>query len=99
MTTKSATISSIQPATVASVKRLVKLMTIFAWTVLAIGVVLSLVKIGHFSEENVFLMVGIGFMVGSVFIFVIGTAIGLVHARMNQALAEQANADDQGNAL
>ncbi|MFF2094180.1 hypothetical protein [Paenibacillus sp. NPDC058174] len=89
MTTKTATVSSIQPSSLAAVKRLVSLMTAFAWTALSIGVLLCLIKLGHFSEENVLLMLGIGFLVGSVFIFVIGTAIGLVHARMSAALAEK----------
>jgi membrane protein YqaA with SNARE-associated domain len=39
-------------------------------------------------------MVGIGCLVGSVFIYVIGTAISLVHARIHQAMEDQQN-DDQ----
>lgn len=83
MTTKTATISHIQPSK-SDVKRLVKAMTAIAWVVLAIGVVLSLVNLSHFSDRNVGLMVGIGFLIGSVHIYVIGTAIGLVHARLTQ---------------
>lgn len=94
MTTKTATVSSLQPATTAAVKRLVTLMTAFAWTALTVGVLLCLINIGHFSDKNVTLMVGIGFLVGSVFIFVIGTAIGLVHARMNQTMTEQSQHSD-----
>lgn len=60
---------------------LVKLMTFSAWALLAIGLVLSLVSIESFSDTNTTLMVGIGFMVGSVFIYVIRTAIHLVHSR------------------
>ncbi|NOV02980.1 hypothetical protein [Paenibacillus planticolens] len=60
---------------------LVKLMTIAAWALLGIGLLLSLLNINHFSDRNVFLMVGIGFMVGSVFVYVIRTAIHLVHSR------------------
>lgn len=95
MTTKTVTVSQAQPASIAVVKKLVTLMTIFAWTALTLGVLMCLVNITHFSDKNVWLMVGLGFMVGSVFIFVIGTAIGLVHARMSQQLAENANASDQ----
>ncbi|MDR6549773.1 hypothetical protein [Paenibacillus qinlingensis] len=60
---------------------LVKLMTFAAWALLAIGLVLSLVSLESFSDTNTTLMVGIGFMVGSVHIYVIRTAIHLVHSR------------------
>ncbi|MCR2807757.1 hypothetical protein [Paenibacillus soyae] len=82
MTTKTATISQLGPSK-SDVKRLVNVMTAIAWGVLAIGVVLCLVNLSHFSDKNIGLMVGIGFLIGSVHIYVIGTAIGLVHARMN----------------
>lgn len=62
-------------------KKLVNIMTIIAWIALGIGVLLCLINLGHFSDQNVGLMVGIGFLVGSVHIYVIGTAIGLVHTR------------------
>lgn len=83
MTTKTATISHVQPSK-SDVKRLVKAMTAIAWGVLGIGVLLCLVNLSHFSDQNVGLMVGIGFLIGSVHIYVIGTAIGLVHARLHQ---------------
>lgn len=60
---------------------LVKLMTFAAWALLAIGLVLSLFSLESFSDRNTTLMVGIGFMVGSVHIYVIRTAIHLVHSR------------------
>lgn len=62
-------------------KKLVNIMTILAWIALGVGVALCLFNLGHFSDQNVGLMVGIGFLVGSVHIYVIGTAIGLVDAR------------------
>jgi len=66
--------------------RLVNIMTILAWLALAIGVVMCVANISEFNDRNWGLMVGIGFLVGSVHIYVIGTAIGLVHKRaMNQA--------------
>ena len=83
MTTKTATISQVQPST-SDVKGLVKAMTAIAWGVLAIGVLLCLVNLSHLGDQNVGLMVGIGFLIGSVHIYVIGTAIGLVHARLQQ---------------
>ncbi|WP_415841336.1 hypothetical protein [Paenibacillus alkaliterrae] len=83
MTTKTATISHAQSSK-SDVKRLVKAMTAIAWSVLGIGVLLCLVNLSHFSDQNVGLMVGIGFLIGSVHIYVIGTAIGLVHARLHQ---------------
>lgn len=82
MTTKTATISQLG-STKSDVKRLVHVMTIIAWGVLGIGVLLCLINLSHFSDKNVGLMVGIGFLIGSVHIYVIGTAIGLVHARLN----------------
>lgn len=60
---------------------LVKMMTIAAWALLGIGLLLSLFNIDHFSDQNTSLMVGVGFMVGSVHIYVIRTAIHLVHSR------------------
>ncbi|MNR05970.1 hypothetical protein D3C85_1220230 [compost metagenome] len=66
---------------------LVKLMTFAAWALLAIGLVLSLTSLESFNDTNTALMVGIGFMVGSVFIYVIRTAIHLVHSR-NAAKSE-----------
>jgi hypothetical protein len=99
MATKTATVSNVKSdaeATAANVKRLVTLMTIFAWTALTVGVLLCLINISHFSDKNTTLMVGIGCLVGSVFIYVIGTAISLVHARIHQAMEDQQN-DDQSN--
>jgi len=66
--------------------KLVKIMTAISWLVLGIGVVLCLANITEFNDRNWGLMIGIGFLVGSVFIYTIGTAIGLVHKRaMHQA--------------
>lgn len=64
-----------------NVGRLVSIMTMMAWLALAVGVVLCLVNISNFNDQNWGLMIGIGFLVGSVHIYVIGTAIGLVHKR------------------
>lgn len=83
MITKTAIINQTKP-TKSDVKRLVKVMTAIAWGVLGIGVLLCLINLSHFSDQNVGLMVGIGFLIGSVHIYVIGTAIGLVHARRNE---------------
>lgn len=82
MTSKTATISQLGPSK-SDVKRLVNVMTVIAWGVLAVGVLLCLINLSHFSDKNIGLMIGIGFLIGSVHIYVIGTAIGLVHARMN----------------
>lgn len=63
------------------VRRLVRWMTGAAWTTLLIGLGLGLAGWYPFTEQNVALMVGLGFMVASVHIYVIRTAIHLVHAR------------------
>jgi hypothetical protein len=75
-----------------SVQRLVRWMTAAAWTTLLIGLGLSLLNIGYFSEKNVFLMVGIGFMVGSVHIYVIRTAIHLVHSHAPSSMGNNEQA-------
>jgi hypothetical protein len=96
MTTKSATISAVG-ASKSDVKRIVNAMTVIAWGILAIGAVLCLINLSHFSDQNVGLMVGIGFLIGSVHVYVIGTAIGLVHSRMaaKQAAMTQGEEDEQ----
>lgn len=67
------------------VQRLVRWLTIAAWAALLIGIALSLAGIEPFSERNAALMIGIGFMVGSVHIYIIRTAMHLVHARSPQS--------------
>ncbi|MEK4248813.1 hypothetical protein [Paenibacillus sp. FSL W7-1287] len=68
--------------------KLVKIMTIIAWLVLGIGVVLCLANITEFNDRNWGLMIGIGFLVGSVHIYVIGTAIALVHKRASHQASQ-----------
>jgi len=85
---KSASISSVK-SKAESVKKLVKTMTAIAWVVLSIGVLLCAFNLYDFNDRNTGLMIGIGFLIGSVHIYVIGTAIGLVQARLSQA--EDAN--------
>jgi hypothetical protein len=72
-----------------SVQRLVQWMTAAAWTTLLIGLALSLMNLNHFSEQNAALMIGIGFMVGSVHIYVIRTAIHLVSAHAPSMLGDR----------
>jgi hypothetical protein len=79
---KTASVSNVE-TTKQSVKRLVKTMTAIAWIVLGIGVLLCLINLNDFNDQNVGLMLGIGFLIGSVHIYVIGTAIGLVQTRMS----------------
>jgi hypothetical protein len=81
---KTASVSNVE-TTKPNVKRLVRTMTAIAWIVLGIGVLLCLLNLNDFNDQNVGLMIGIGFLVGSVHIYVIGTAIGLVHARIGHA--------------
>ncbi|AJY77484.1 hypothetical protein VN24_03960 [Paenibacillus beijingensis] len=61
------------------VKRLFTFMNFAAWACLVTGVVLCLWRLSHFSDENLSLMVGIGFLIGSVFIYTAGASIYLVH--------------------
>lgn len=90
MTTKSVNIHNHDSESQSS-KKLVKIMTIIAWTVLSIGVILCLANITDFNDRNWGLMIGIGFLVGSVFIYTIGTAIALVHSR---AINEKIDSED-----
>ncbi|AZN42609.1 hypothetical protein [Paenibacillus albus] len=60
-------------------------MKIAAWLALIIGVVLCIINYDDFSDHNRSLMAGIGFLVGSVFIYTIGTAINLVHKRKTES--------------
>lgn len=61
------------------VERLFKFMNYAAWICLVTGVVLCLWRLSHFSDDNLSLMVGIGFLIGSVFIYTTGASIYLVH--------------------
>ncbi|GGD58577.1 hypothetical protein [Paenibacillus nasutitermitis] len=65
-------------------KSLFLAMHIASWVALCAGVVLCLVNISHFSDSNMLLMLGIGFLVGSVFTYTIGTAMNLVHKRKSE---------------
>jgi hypothetical protein len=64
-----------------NMRRAVLTMTVLAWVALITGVVLCLINLNEFNDRNLGLMVGIGFLVGSVFIYVIAKSIGLVHTR------------------
>ncbi|CAG7622714.1 hypothetical protein PAESOLCIP111_02436 [Paenibacillus solanacearum] len=81
MTTKTVTENGSMTHTKQDVNRLIAIMTAAAWIFLGIGLLLSLFNMNHFSDRNASLMVGIGFMVGSVHVYVIRTAIHLVHSR------------------
>ncbi|MFD0713610.1 hypothetical protein [Paenibacillus sp. GCM10027626] len=65
-------------------KRLFSLMNVIAWICLAVGVVMCAFNLSYFSDANLPLMLGIGFMIGSVFIYTIATAINMVETRKLQ---------------
>ncbi|QJC51181.1 hypothetical protein HGI30_06115 [Paenibacillus albicereus] len=67
-----------------AVDRLFQFMNLMAWTCLLIGVVTSLWNITHFSDTNMTLMVGIGFLIGSVFIYTSGAALHLLSHKLEQ---------------
>ncbi|MEF3303209.1 hypothetical protein [Paenibacillus sp. GYB003] len=56
---------------------LASFMTAAAWISLAIGLITCLFEVSDFSDRNLGLMVGVGFLVGSVQIYMIGAAIRL----------------------
>lgn len=76
MTTKQITMER-EPAKEGA--RLAVFMTAAAWVSLAIGLLTCLFEVSDFSDRNLGLMVGIGFLVGSVQIYMIGAAIRLFH--------------------
>lgn len=71
-------------------KRLFSFMHVVAWLTLAIGVgvvlwsFLAATDIGELNDRNSGLMIGVGFMVGSVFIYTIGTFINMVENRKSE---------------
>ncbi|MBB6734455.1 hypothetical protein [Cohnella zeiphila] len=66
-------------------KSLFLVMQIAAWGGFCAGVILCLLRLGNFSDSNGYLMAGIGFLVGSVFVYMIGTAMNLVHKRKSES--------------
>lgn len=60
-------------------------MKIAAWVAAIAGVILCLSNINDFNDSNRSLMAGVGFLVGSVFVYTIGTAINLVHKRKTES--------------
>lgn len=66
-----------------------KFMTFIAWTFLIIGMILSLVSLGNYSDKNHVLMVGIGFLIASVNTYIIGLCMAL----MFKAPQENAQSD------
>ena len=71
-----------------------KMMTIIAWFCLIAGVVLSLLTITNYSDQNHILMIGIGFLIASVFIYIIGLFMALMFSapQMSQSTS---NLDDE----
>ncbi|AWB43589.1 hypothetical protein DCC85_04685 [Paenibacillus sp. CAA11] len=47
-------------------------LTIASWIVLIVGIILCLVRLSDFNDDNMYLMGGIGCIVASVFIYCIG---------------------------
>ncbi|MDF2721903.1 MAG: hypothetical protein K0Q59_1578 [Paenibacillus sp.] len=76
MTTKTI---AIEQRTVKEGNRLGTVMTVAAWLAFGIGLLTCLFNITNFSDQNMGLMVGVGCLVGSVFIYMIGAAIRLFH--------------------
>ncbi|WP_219836928.1 hypothetical protein [Paenibacillus sp. R14(2021)] len=81
MTTKSAA----EQKTEREGNSLFRTMKIAAWVALIVGGILCVSNYSDFSDNNRLLMAGIGFLVGSVFIYMIGTAINLVHKRKTES--------------
>ncbi|WIV18730.1 MULTISPECIES: hypothetical protein [Paenibacillus] len=64
--------------------QMVFMMTVMAWVALITGVVICLFNLHALTNSNTGIMVGIGFLVGSVYIYFIGKAMGLLNIRRNE---------------
>lgn len=76
MTTKQI---SVNRQSVKDGNRLASFMTAAAWVVLTVGLLTCLFEVSDFSDKNLGLMLGIGCLIGSVQIYMIGAAIRLFH--------------------
>lgn len=68
------------------------ILSVVAWAAFIVGIILCLVRISDFNDRNMYLMAGIGCIVGSVFIYCIGAFLA---ATMNKKY-RKAN-DDVGS--
>lgn len=64
--------------------KMVFMMTVMAWMALITGVVICLFNLHALTNSNTGIMVGIGFLVGSVYIYFIGKAMGLLDIRRSE---------------
>lgn len=71
---------------------LTRLLTIIGWIAFAVGVVTIILNIQPFNDNNAGLMMGIGCVVGSIFIYFIGKSIGSMQVR-NEEGKESINDD------
>jgi hypothetical protein len=58
-------------------------MNAIAWLVLGAGLLLCLLNVNEFNDQNLGLMIGIGCLIASVQIYVIGTVVNLVQNNIN----------------
>jgi cell division protein FtsW (lipid II flippase) len=63
--------------------RLFSVMNAIAWLVLGAGLLLCLLNVNEFNDQNLGLMIGIGCLIASVQIYVIGTVVNLVQNNIN----------------
>ncbi|KIL41439.1 hypothetical protein SD70_07310 [Gordoniibacillus kamchatkensis] len=64
--------------------RLFSVMNAIAWLVLGIGLLLCLINISEFTDQNLGLMIGIGCLIASVQIYVVGTVVHLLQNNAKQ---------------
>lgn len=62
-------------------RQLFIVMKVTAWVAFAVGILMCLWNVSSFNDQNMTLMAGTGCLVGSVFIYTIGTLIHLMHKR------------------
>ncbi|MNW25078.1 hypothetical protein D3C74_18120 [compost metagenome] len=59
-------------------------MSILAWVAGIIGIILIVVNVGFFSDRNLGLMIGIGCVVGGIFIYMISKSLGTARMKEEQ---------------
>jgi 1,4-dihydroxy-2-naphthoate octaprenyltransferase len=65
-------------------KQMRRSVSVIAWIAWIVGVILILTNLGNLSDRNVFLMVGIGCVVGGFFIYIIGKSLSIARKKEDQ---------------
>ncbi|MDO7907884.1 hypothetical protein Q5741_15840 [Paenibacillus sp. JX-17] len=67
-----------------NMRGMVSVFTIISVIAAVVGIIMVLVNLNHFSDRNLGLMLGIGFIVGSIFVYSIGKWAGSIQSRREE---------------